>query len=72
MIEYLTARGKEWLRELPAGSGDDMLKKAITQLISNGIWQEAEEDQIRLDRAAFPGALFAGEDPTAWMGRPAL
>lgn len=69
LVEYVHLRGKEWLRELPAGSAETYLIAAVARLQKAGLGSEAEmDDTIGLDRQVFPGGGTSYQDPE-WFTR---
>ena len=70
LVEYVHLRGKEWLREIPAGSAETYLVTAVARLQKAGLGSEAEmDDTIGLDRQVFPGGGTAYQDPENWFTR---
>ena len=70
LVEYLHAKGREWTRELPAGTAEKYMLDAMARLNISGLGNEADqEDVIPLDRQVFPGGGTAYEDALDWMGR---
>ena len=72
LIDYLVERGKEWLRESPGGVANLRLRDAMSQLVKAGLGQEAEEDQIPVDRDSFPGSRDGIDGTNDWMGKTSV
>lgn len=63
LVEYVHLRGREWLRELPAGTAEKYLIDACARLQKSGLGPEAEiDDVVGLDRDVFPGGGTAYDD----------
>lgn len=70
LVEYLHIKGREWTRELPAGTAEKYMIEAMARLNISGLGNEAEEeDVIPLDRQVFPGGGTPYEDTVSWMGK---
>src|SRR3990167_3443887 len=62
LVEYVHLRGREWLRELPAGTAEKYMIDAVARLQSAGLGSESEtDDVIPLDLQTFPGGGNAQE-----------
>lgn len=69
LVEYVHLRGREWIREIPAGTAEKYLIDAVARLQKAGLGSEAEmDDQIGFDRHTFPGGGTAYQDPD-WFTR---
>ena len=69
LVEYVHLRGREWIREIPAGTAEKYLIDACARLQKSGLGPEAEiDDEIPLDRDVFPGGGTAGQD-SEWFTR---
>ena len=71
LVEYVHLRGREWLREIPAGTAEKYLIDATARLQRSGLGSEAEiDDVIGVDRRVFPGGGTAYGDSSAdWFTR---
>lgn len=70
LVEYVHLRGREWLRELPAGTAEKYLIDACARLQKSGLGPEAEiDDVVSLDRDVFPGGGTAYDDRGEWFTR---
>lgn len=69
LVEYVHLRGREWLRELAAGTAEKYLIDAVARLQKAGLGPEAEvDDVIGIDRDVFPGGGTAYQDAN-WFTR---
>lgn len=68
LVECLRQRGLEWLREADPGTSFKYLQASLSALVKAGLGQEAEEDQVNVDRRYFPGDPGAIDD-SGWMGQ---
>lgn len=69
LVEYVHLRGREWLRELPAGTAEKYLIDAVARLQKSGLGPEAEmDDVIGVDRDVFPGGGDAHTE-SGWFTR---
>lgn len=66
LVEYIRLRGLEWHRAMDPGSAMAYADMRIKELKASGIMQEAEDDQIEMDREAYGEH---GGDSNEWMGR---
>lgn len=63
LVEFVHLRGREWLREIPAGTAEKYMIDAVARLQKSGLGSEAEiDDVINLDRDIFPGGGSAMDD----------
>ena len=69
LVRYVYLRGLEWTRSVPPGTAEQYAIQVIADLQKQGIGNEAEDNQVPFDRAAFPGSR-PGYDPNSWMGNP--
>ena len=69
LVEYVHLRGREWLREIPAGTAEKYLIDAVSRLQKSGLGPEDEmDDVIGIDRDVFPGGGTSYSDPD-WFTR---
>ena len=71
LVEYVHLRGREWLREIPAGTAEKYLIDACARLQKSGLGSESEvDDVIGVDRDIFPGGGNAyGDQGGDWFTR---
>ena len=69
LVEYVHLKGREWLREVPAGTAEAYIIMAVGRLQKAGLGSESEmDDVIGVDRQAFPGG-GTSYDPSDWFTR---
>lgn len=71
LVEYVHLRGREWTRELPAGTAEKYLIDACARLQKAGLGPEAEiDDSLPIDRDIFPGGgTVYGDGTEGWFTR---
>lgn len=70
LVEYVHLRGREWLREIEAGTAEKYLLDACARLQKSGLGPEAEiDDTITLDRDVFPGGGTTYGEGDGWFTR---
>lgn len=70
LVEFVHLRGREWLREIEAGTAEKYLIDACARLQKSGLGPEAEiDDTITLDRDVFPGGGTVYDEGDGWFTR---
>ena len=69
LVKYVQLAYTEWLKLLPEGSAMVYANQVTQDLLKSGIGNEAEEDQIPVDRESFGERTVSRTD---WMGNPTL
>ena len=66
LVEYIRLRGLEWHRSIDPGSAIAYADARIKDLKASGIMQDAEDDQLEMDRESYRDSSVDSND---WMGK---